>query len=162
MTVFAQSFIKNIIVVDCEDLVACSSFKFMGTIVIAPKTTWCLADYVENLIHEMSHIDLFIRQLIDPIVEKNVLLDSPLRKSKRPTIGVFHAASVLSRVVQLLSALLNDQYETELTRVRLSNNYQNLKAALDTLKNAQFLTNVAKMLLEEMNEHSLLYREFLL
>lgn len=98
----------------------------MGTIVIAPKITWCLADYVENLIHEMSHIDLFIRQLIDPIVEKNVLLNSPLRKNKRPTIGVFHAAFVLSRVVKLLAALLNDQCETELTRVRLLNNYQNL------------------------------------
>jgi hypothetical protein len=157
-----QSFINNIIVVECDDLVACSSFKFMGTIVIAPKITWCLADYVENLIHEISHIDLFIRQLIDPIVEKNVLLDSPLRKNKRPTIGVFHAAFVLSRVVKLLAALLNDQYEAELTHIRLSNNYQNLIAALDTLKNAPFLTKVAKLLLEEMNEHSLLYREFLL
>ncbi|MDP1603130.1 MAG: HEXXH motif-containing putative peptide modification protein [Legionella sp.] len=157
-----QSFIKNILVVDCDDLVACSSFKFLGTIIIAPKITWCLADYVENLIHEMSHIDLFIRQLIDPIVEKNVLLDSPFRKNKRPTIGVFHAAFVLSRVVKLLAALLNDQYEAELTRFRLLNNYQNLIAALDTLKNAPFLTNVAKMLLEEMTEHSLLYREFVL
>lgn len=157
-----QNFINNIIIVDCNDLVACSSFKFMGTIVIAPKITWCFADYVENLIHEISHIDLFIRQLIDPIVEKNVLLDSPLRKNKRPTIGVFHAAFVLSRVVQLLAGLLNDEYEAELTRIRLSNNYQNLIAALDTLKNAPFLTNTAKMLLEEMNEHSILYREFLL
>ena len=157
-----QNFINNIIIVDCDDLVACSSFKFMGTIVIAPKITWCFADYVENLIHEMSHIDLFIRQLIDPIVEKNVLLDSPLRKNKRPTIGVFHAAFVLSRVVQLLAGLLNDEYEAELTRIRLSNNYQNLIAALDTLKNAPFLTNTAKMLLEEMYKHSILYREFLL
>lgn len=157
-----QHFINTIIIVECDDLVACSSFKFMGTIVIAPKITWCLADYVENLIHEISHIDLFTRQLIDPLVEKNVILDSPLRKNKRPTIAVFHAAFVLTRVVSLLTALLTDKYEAELTRIRLLDNYQNLISALDTLNNAPHLTNVAKMLLEEMNEHSLIYREFLI
>ena len=157
-----QHFINDIVVVDCDDLVACSSFKFMGTIVIAPKMTWCLADYVENLIHEVSHIDLFIRQLIDPIVDKNVLLDSPIRKNKRPTIAVFHAAFVLSRVVNILTALLNEKEEAKLTDIRLLDNYQNLICALDTLKNAPFLTSIGKMLLEEMNEQASLYGELLL
>jgi hypothetical protein len=137
MNLALQNFINNIIVVNCENLVACSSFKFMGTIVIAPKATWCLADYVENLTHEISHIDLFIRQLIDPLVEKNVLLDSPLRNNKRPTIGVFHAAFVLSRVVAILTDFLNEHHETELTRIRLLKNYQNLVYALDTNESAR-------------------------
>lgn len=156
-----QNFINNIIIVDCDDLVACSSHKFMGTIVIAPKINWCLADYVENLIHELSHIDLFIRQLIDPIVEKNTLLDSPFRKNKRPTIGVFHAAFVLSRVVEILAILSNERHENALTRLRFLNNYHNLIETLETLNNAPFLTNVGNTLLEEMNEHALLYKDFL-
>ena len=81
---------------------------------------------------------------------------------KRPTIGIFHAAFVLSRVVNLLAIVLNDKDETDLTRIRLLKNYQNLIFALDTLKDSPFRTNVAKMLLGEMNERSLRYREFLL
>ena len=156
-----QNFINNIIIVDCDDLVACSSHKFMGTIVIAPKMSWCFADYVENLIHELSHIDLFIRQLIDPIVEKNILLESPFRKDKRPTIGVFHAAFVLSRVVTILATLSNEKHEAALTRLRFLNNYENLIETLETLNNAPFLTNMGKILLEEMNKHALLYKDFL-
>ena len=52
--------VGRVLIVECQQLVAFSSILFLGLIVIAPKPDWELHDYMENLIHEMSHIELYI------------------------------------------------------------------------------------------------------
>lgn len=149
-----HSFIARIIVVDCPDFIACSSIKFMGTVVIAPKSGWCFAHYVENLVHEMSHIDLYTRQILDPLIEKNVMLASPFRKNKRPTIAVFHAAFVLSRVVSVLIDLYQHPvYKQQESYQQLCANYQKLVEALQTLQYAPHLTMMGKLLHDEMHDN---------
>lgn len=155
-----RSFIKQIVVVDCADFTGCSSIKFMGTIVLAPKNNWSFAHYIENIIHEMSHIDLYTRQIVDPFVEKNVLLTSPFRKKPRPTIAVLHAAFVLCRIVTSLISLSKEDF-TKAVYLRLSENYHKLIATLQILQYAPHLTAMGELLLNDMNANALQMQQFI-
>lgn len=111
-------YIQHILVVTCEDLVAVSSPAFLGDIAIAPKESWTVVDYIENLVHEASHIDLFVRQTIDPLVARESLLASPFRRRLRPAIGVFHAAFVLTRIAATLNILIKNNKHVQRATMR--------------------------------------------
>lgn len=117
-----HKFIKQILIVECNELIATSSIAFLGLIVISPKNEWTLYDYMENLVHEVSHIELYIKQLIDPFVTTNAVLHSPFRLQKRPANAVFHAMFVLARIILYLDGI--DQYDNEV------NIYQDRRARL--------------------------------
>lgn len=66
-----------------------------------------ITDILDFIIHEQSHLYLHL------IIENNVLVknplvkyESPLRNTKRPLIGIYHATFVLSRIIYIL---LNSQ-----------------------------------------------------
>ncbi|WP_210193148.1 hypothetical protein [Dickeya oryzae] len=74
-----RNFIGRILIVNCDSLVASSSILYLGLVIISPKDDWTIFDYMENLIHEMSHIELYIKQLVDPLVLSGTTLKSPFR-----------------------------------------------------------------------------------
>ena len=147
-----RTFIKQIILVQCKSLIAASSPRFLGIVVMAPKDDWHQLDYVENFIHEASHIDLFIRQLIDPMIEENALLESPLRKTKRPAIAVLHAAFVLSRIGAALEQMIVKQIHLHESRRRLVNNKLKLAQAIATLQLHTKLTPLGAKLVKNIKK----------
>lgn len=132
-----NTFIQQLILLHCPDFVAASSARFLGTVVMAPKPDWHVIDYLENLVHEASHIDLFIRQLIDPLVRSKTLLKSPLRTLPRPAIGVFHAAFVLCRTSTILYQLLTLDRYAEKAREHLVISLSQLATAIAALQAAE-------------------------
>lgn len=63
--------------------------------------------YLENLVHEASHLRLHAMMALDPLVTNPVeeRYEAPLRLDARPMVGIFHATFVLSRVVRLFRRL---------------------------------------------------------
>ncbi len=102
--------------------IAATSPNFMGTIVMAPKVRWSLYDYIENIVHECAHMDLYMKQLIDPMVEGNAELESIFRKKLRPQNAVFHSCYVLYHILIIfnkikatdIEVLNNDENKIEL------------------------------------------------
>lgn len=64
--------------------------------------------YLEHIVHEVSHLQLYAMMQVDKIILNNEteLFSSPLREDKRPMIGVFHSVFVLSRIVRVLQMYL--------------------------------------------------------
>jgi HEXXH motif-containing protein len=92
----------RVLLVEHGVLIAASAPAFPGRILLAPKRDWRCLDFVEAMVHEASHLDLFLRQSVDPLVRPGPPLPSPLRSSLRPPLGVLHAAFVLRRVTMIL------------------------------------------------------------
>ncbi|MBS9440795.1 MFS transporter [Photorhabdus heterorhabditis] len=105
-------YINDILIVKCDNFIASSSIKFLGTIIIAPKKHWKIIDYMENLIHEMSHIDLYIKQLVDPLVISKNLIKSPFRNYNRPVIGVLILMTVPILLVPYTNEVLHAGTDT--------------------------------------------------
>lgn len=73
--------------------------------------------------HEAAHLDLIIKQSLDPILKNGKdFVVSPFRRGKRPLIALLHAVYVLKRAVHLMSKLLecrilNDQEANRATEI---------------------------------------------
>lgn len=85
-----------------------SSLNMFGLIMI-----WCdeihtIPYYLELLIHETAHLRLFLENLTDPLVLNNPdeLYDAPFRNDSRPMIGIFHGLFVLTRIIVVMSIIL--------------------------------------------------------
>jgi hypothetical protein len=59
--------------------------------------------YVEQLVHETSHLHLYVLMGEDPLIlnEASERYPSPIRTDLRPMSGLFHAAFVLSRILRV-------------------------------------------------------------
>jgi len=147
-----NSLIKNIIILKCSDFIAASSSNFLGIVVMAPKTNWHVLDYVENIIHEASHIDLFICQLLDPLVISKKLIVSPYRSLLRPAIGVFHAAFVLSRIVSVMNQLIALQIYPHKAEQQLIDNIKKLVIAVNALEKGIKLTKLGHSIFDNIKE----------
>lgn len=84
-----------------------SAFSGWGAILVNPQRQQDDLTLLMTLIHESSHLKLFIAYLDDEIVlnDPNARYSSPLRREGRPMNGLFHAAFVLARMVCLLTDL---------------------------------------------------------
>ncbi|EHU8077114.1 hypothetical protein RAL73_002194 [Vibrio cholerae] len=153
-----RMFVGRILIVDCADLVASSSILFLGLIIIAPKPWWTLYDYMENIIHEMSHIELYIKQFIDPMVIKGSYLQSPFRENLRPTNCVFHATFVLARIISRLRPFALQQDDSSPLNVRLRQCSELLDKSLSQLNDPSKLTPSGIILLNEITELSITQR----
>lgn len=58
--------------------------------------------YLEHIIHECAHQNLFALQMIDPVVlnDNKDRYIAPIRKQLRPMDGIFHACFVLARMTR--------------------------------------------------------------
>lgn len=81
-----------------------SAFSAWGAILVNPQRQRDDLTLLMTLIHESSHLKLFIAYLDDEIVlnDPDARFSSPLRREGRPMNGLFHAAYVLARMICLL------------------------------------------------------------
>ncbi len=147
-----KAMVRQVIVVGGEDFVGASSKIFLGAIVIKSGKDFTVADCIDALVHEASHIDLYIRQWVDPFVKNpGRLIPSPLRKYDRPSEAVIHAVFVLARVC---SALMHINSTCSLGKVNsdaqrlLISNVLRLNDGIETLKTSGGLTYGGGILLE--------------
>ncbi|ENH4882277.1 hypothetical protein ABV508_003994 [Salmonella enterica] len=146
-----RNIIGRIVIVSCDSLIATSSVLFLGLIVISPKENWTLSDYIENIIHEMSHIELYIKQLLDPLVSTGIYLKSPFRDRPRPANGVFHAAFVLSRIIFYMHNLTFSGVYKLPAAVNLNKASLLLKETLAQFDHENCLTVQGSSMAEEMS-----------
>ncbi|MBS9425035.1 aKG-HExxH-type peptide beta-hydroxylase [Photorhabdus caribbeanensis] len=143
-------YINDILIVKCDNFIASSSIKFLGTIIIAPKKHWEVIDYMENLIHEMSHIDLYIKQLVDPLVISKNLIKSPFRNYDRPAIGVYHSAFVLSRIILYTRHKNINESNPKIDCCRIESHKKKLIETLHLFNDSINLTDMGSFLLHQM------------
>lgn len=145
-----RSLVGKIVIVDCEELVGCSSPLFLGLVVLAPKKNWTIYDYMENLIHEMSHIELFIKQIVDPLIIKGSYLKSPFRNQLRPASGVYHAAFVLARIIKYFENICRQSHHATFLKNRIYKWRLILDETLSQFYDREILTPAGIKIFNEM------------
>ena len=98
--------------------------------------------YVEQIIHETSHLYLNMLLLQDKIFyPSNKLHISPIRKDKRPLLGIIHATFVLARVIYAFENLHDlTNIEEQAKQIRLKPLRIALDSGVDVIKNEAKLT----------------------
>jgi len=101
-----QRFVRKIVLVGGKGFWSSSVPRAHGVVFVNPQESWSNAHYIETLVHESAHLELTIRQMVDPIVlNPSHLVYSSIRRNERPLIGVFHAMFVLVRTCSVLKVL---------------------------------------------------------
>jgi hypothetical protein len=132
---FVTSLIHQVVLVGVTDrgsIKSSSAIKTLGCIIMCPNTEkqkGTLNQYIEDFIHESSHIELFLEQAKDQLVNNpaEYLYAAPFREDKRPMAGIYHANYVLGNIVSYFSQAVKSS-----TGDILKNNDYFLKRALST------------------------------
>lgn len=109
-----STYVSRIKLYSSKTLVSLSSPRFFGTIYLRlpnPDKD-ALLYYLEYIVHETSHLHLFVLMSEDPMVlnSSDEVFPSPLRVDLRPMMGIYHATFVLARIVRILKRY-HQQYE---------------------------------------------------
>lgn len=106
-----ETLVRTIILVGGNGFWSSSVPRAHGAIFVNTQPRWTQAHYLETLVHESAHLELAIRQMLDPIVTNpQQPVYSSLRHRPRPLIGVFHAMFVLIRTCSVLSLYRDSSY----------------------------------------------------
>jgi hypothetical protein len=114
-----QALVSNIYLVESNTNVGATSPKFFGAIYATLPPDKLLTHRIllltDNIVHETSHLYLNAIMIHDPLIlnDADELYTSPLRKTLRPMIGIYHAAFVLSRVIRVLKRILHLNLHSE-------------------------------------------------
>lgn len=148
-----SEFISEFMLFKSEDLKAGSSFDVFGLISInVNNANRSVINMAETIIHEAAHLYLFSLSTEDPLVLNDYEegFYSPIKKSQRPMLGLYHAVFVLTRVVDFLTILRsadlpsNHLIETD----QLIDRYQTMaNESLETILSSAQLTDLAKDLI---------------
>jgi hypothetical protein len=106
-----QALISTIFLVNSPTGVGATSPKFFGAVYVTLPPDDLISGrlllLVDNLVHETSHLYLNTLLLHDPLVlNHSEPFFSPVRKTLRPMIGIYHAMFVFSRVIRVLKKIL--------------------------------------------------------
>lgn len=100
-----EAYVSRVKLFSSTTITSSSSPRFFGCIYIRlPQVDENpLFFYLEYLVHEVSHLHLFVMMSEDPMVlnAPHEVFDSPLRPDKRPMMGIYHATFVLARLVRI-------------------------------------------------------------
>ncbi len=132
---FVISLINQIVLVGLTDrgsIKSSSAIKTLGCIILCPNTKTqksTINQYIEDLIHESSHCELFLEQAKDQLVNNPAedLYAAPFREDKRPMAGIYHANYVLGNIVTYFSQAVKLS-----TGDHLKSNHYFLKRALSS------------------------------
>lgn len=82
--------------------------KAFGCLVNTALTKGNTVQYMEDLVHEASHLLLYLEQIDDPIVlnDKTERFTAPFRSDLRPIEGIYHAMFVLGHVSLCFTQIL--------------------------------------------------------
>lgn len=103
-----QELVGEILFLKGKNLYQGSSTDLFGMIYKSSDHKWQkLTDLFEFFIHEEAHLYLFLVNREDPIVlNPTDIYFSPIRKEKRPLMGIYHANFVLARVCYVVEKAL--------------------------------------------------------
>lgn len=148
-----RSMISHIIIINGSSFVGSSSKLFLGASLINPSSHPTGAHLIDTLVHEASHIELYIRQFLEPFVIDNAfMLSSPLRTSARPAEAVLHATFVLGRTCIALAEIIKYHgvpYRNEYVEL-LNSNFGSFSEGLHTLSHPGLLTDRGHLMRREM------------
>lgn len=146
-----KSLITSFLVLEESDFVASTSPTFLGIVIIAPKKSWTIIDYIENIVHEKAHIELYMKQLIDPMVIGDIKLKSVFRNSMRPQNGVFHSCYVLSYIYLFYNIMNIKTPNIAANMLKQKENIrQKLELSITELNDNASLTEMGKYILNQM------------
>jgi hypothetical protein len=100
--------IQHYVLLDANNLVAGSSFEFLGLIFIgAIEDPHGVLEMLYYLVHEQTHQYLYHLTAQDPFVlnDNTDRHSAPLRADARPMEGIFHATVVLARCLRVFAKL---------------------------------------------------------
>jgi len=105
----SQELISEVLIMNAEGLKGGSSFDLFGMIYVSYLYKWKKITEVLDLItHEQAHLYVYLLNKDDPLVlNPKKLHESPLRKEKRPLMGIYHATFVLARIYHVLTKALD-------------------------------------------------------
>lgn len=142
-----QECVSHCFVAESKDLWSVSIPQAMGTIVICPKKHWDINYYVEAIVHESTHVELSMKQQIDPLLKNPMkTTKNPLRKDPRPLNGTFHAAVVMLRTSYALKRLPKNKNN----EVLLDEFLEKLPVSLEEIEANAIFTEKGKTFFEEM------------
>ncbi|OJW51070.1 MAG: hypothetical protein BGO67_12115 [Alphaproteobacteria bacterium 41-28] len=104
----SQELISEVLIMNSEGLKAGSSFDLFGMIYASYLYKWKKVSEILDLItHEQAHLYVYLLNKDDPLVlNPKEFHESPLRKEKRPLMGIYHATFVLARIYHVLTKAL--------------------------------------------------------
>lgn len=134
-----------------ESTTSCRYFGAIYTRLAYPSEAPILF-YIRNIVHELSHLHLFALAKNDSLVLNpgDVLYSSPLRKDKRPMIGIFHAAFVLSRMVRVLRKFSTKSKNDQKAAQEMEKNKNLFENSLKTLSEHAHFTTKGKEIFETL------------
>jgi hypothetical protein len=100
-----QELVSEVLLLKAQGLVQGSSSDIFGMIYKSYMSPWeKITDVLEFIIHEQSHLYVYSLNKDDPLVLNSTdIYDSPIRKEKRPLMGIYHAEFILARVIYVLN-----------------------------------------------------------
>lgn len=149
-----QSYVSRIKFFSSNSLNSVTSPRYFGAIYM--RLPFAEEDqetfFLDTLVHETSHLHLFA------IMDRNILIlndeqdlySSPLKRDKRPMIGVFHAAFVLSRMVRILRCYCNAYPNKEYAKNLLEEREKRLEKGMSTISTEAQLTKEGKKLFDTL------------
>ena len=86
-----------------------TSVKCFGCVINTPLSSGNIGQYIEDIVHESAHLELYLVQLDDPLVlnDKEARYSAPFRPDSRPMYGIYHAMYVLGHILKCLNDLNN-------------------------------------------------------
>ena len=100
--------VSEVLILKAEGLKGGSSSDVFGMIYKCYLDKWkTCTDILDFLIHEQSHLYIHLLNKDDPLVLNPLeRYEAPLRKEKRPLMGIYHATFVLARMQYVLNKAL--------------------------------------------------------
>ncbi len=99
-----QEYVRQVRLVDSKVIGGMSSVRFFGTVFLSRPSCDAGKDllverFFGGLVHETSHLHLHALMAQDPLVlNRGERFESPLRRDRRPMLGIYHATFVLARL----------------------------------------------------------------
>lgn len=147
-----STFVKEIVILDSNRVIAGSSFKTLGLIYIKATTNLTTMDLLDYIVHEAAHQYIFRLSAVDPLClnPPSELYASPLRKDPRPMLGIYHATFVTARLIYLFKALESQNNEVEFSgeiKQKIAYYIERYQAGLQTTMQHGNLTELGKKLI---------------
>lgn len=140
----AKTLLACYLIFDSDYLIAGSSQLMLGLMYVRDDFVSSQEEMIATIVHEAAHMYLFSLSFIDPLLKNSFdeRYEAPLRKDKRPLIGIYHATFVISRILYVFQLLL-EKKAPEVNLDIISSLYADYKARyeaglLTVLKNGKF------------------------
>lgn len=151
-----RQYVREIRIVDSHVIGGMSSVRFFGTVFLRQSVPGISADsaqvhFFSGIVHETSHHHLHALMAVDPLVlNRSERFDSPLRKDKRPMLGIYHATFVLARLSHMFARWNNAHPGNDEVMGQLVEARQRLAKGLATVRQHGELTPLGADFLESM------------